>query len=69
MCEHVDLVLHTCSTEGIHIELCLIFSQRLFYSSPTHTYMLTLFTHDCVGQLAYKNAVNKVHLHTFLSVC
>lgn len=43
--------------------------QIICYSSLTHTYMLTFFTHNCVCQLAYKDAVNKVHLHTFLPVC
>lgn len=35
----------------------------------THTYMLTLLAHDGVGKFTHKDAVHKVHLYTFLSVC
>ena len=53
---------------GHRSELRLIGSHRLLYRSETYTYMLALFTHDRVCQLPYKDAVNEVHLHAFLSV-
>lgn len=47
----------------------LIGSHRLFRSFISPTYMLALFTHNCVGKLADKDTVNKVHLHTFFPEC
>lgn len=38
------------------------------FSYVVQTYVLALLTHDGVGQLAYENAVHKVHFYTFLSV-
>lgn len=39
------------------------------YVSKFFTYMATLLTHNSVGQLANKDAVDEIHPYTFLPIC
>lgn len=73
----------TLAEESVHVDpdelmrhlydLWLTDSNGIFrffqYNSATFTYMLALFTHNCVGEFAYKDAVHEVHFYTFLSIC